>query len=654
MPEQEFEIYLSLLSRLLRLSPVQKAAISDELRDHLEERLAELLNSGASREEAIKLAMEEFGDVTGLALDLARVSRTPLRKVVVRSTAVASVAAAVVVCWLTLFVPEHRIAPPAIAQAQQAISELLAEVQKPPVQVPQAVIVVDDELFPAFLTKPTNVNFADTPLTEVCAFLEEEHQVPVRLRRVALNDNGFDVETPVNLSLNGLTLEEVLNHLTRQLALSWHVDRGVVQIGPHDEFRFINRSFDLDSLIDADHASEELVDVLRVAVGPWDDESEGGTTAVIGGSVIVRQTYQNQRRIAQVLAAIKQRQPMVALGVCSGRERLFSTLQSPGTIEFNEVPFQEALNFLAEAHVVPIVIDVRALEDSGLASDLPVTAKLNNRPLAQLLDATLSELGLSWYIRNGVILVTTSDAEDNELLTIVYDLSDFADAGMLTQLSEAILTTTNGSWEQTSGEGGKLAQFGNRGLVIVQRDRVHLEIQTMIERLRRSLKARATNLDADAKPAKPARKKLVTKTYPLSKEVAGDLSAALRNLVASDSWANAVDGEMPMIGLVASRPRMEEVDGLVSGGDHEIRVLNPPQPLANANPKTTPSIIGTSPPPTKSIVVHPRATLVIRQTPQVHREIEKFLQHLNVFEGTGGDVDTGGFGGGSGTGGGFF
>ena len=43
MPEQEFEIYLALLSKLLRLSPTQKAAISDELRD--QDRKSTRLNS---------------------------------------------------------------------------------------------------------------------------------------------------------------------------------------------------------------------------------------------------------------------------------------------------------------------------------------------------------------------------------------------------------------------------------------------------------------------------------------------------------------------------------------------------------------------------------------------------------------------------------
>jgi hypothetical protein len=39
MPEQDFELYLSLLSRFLRLKPAQRDEIADELRDHLEERL---------------------------------------------------------------------------------------------------------------------------------------------------------------------------------------------------------------------------------------------------------------------------------------------------------------------------------------------------------------------------------------------------------------------------------------------------------------------------------------------------------------------------------------------------------------------------------------------------------------------------------------
>ena len=71
MPEREFELYLSVLSRLLRLNPQQKDAIADELRDHLEERFEELVRSGVPRDDAIRQALDEFGDAAGLAVECA-------------------------------------------------------------------------------------------------------------------------------------------------------------------------------------------------------------------------------------------------------------------------------------------------------------------------------------------------------------------------------------------------------------------------------------------------------------------------------------------------------------------------------------------------------------------------------------------------------
>mgnify|MGYP002701045636 FL=1 len=62
MPEREFELYLDLLGKLLKLTPEQKTSISDELRDHLEERFEELVQSGQSRDDAIRQALDEFGD----------------------------------------------------------------------------------------------------------------------------------------------------------------------------------------------------------------------------------------------------------------------------------------------------------------------------------------------------------------------------------------------------------------------------------------------------------------------------------------------------------------------------------------------------------------------------------------------------------------
>ena len=97
MPEREFELYLDLLGKLLKLTPEQKSSISDELRDHLEERFEELVQSGQSRDDAIRQAIDEFGDAAGLAVDFTKVSQKKIRRAIVRTTAVTTAVTALAV-----------------------------------------------------------------------------------------------------------------------------------------------------------------------------------------------------------------------------------------------------------------------------------------------------------------------------------------------------------------------------------------------------------------------------------------------------------------------------------------------------------------------------------------------------------------------------
>src|SRR5579864_4426774 len=111
MPEQDFELYLSLLSRFLRLKSAQRGEIADELRDHLEERLEELAARGLSRGEAIRAALDEFGDAAELANHFTQVAHIRKRRLIMRVTfgTVAALAASLLIA--TAFWPESRQAP---------------------------------------------------------------------------------------------------------------------------------------------------------------------------------------------------------------------------------------------------------------------------------------------------------------------------------------------------------------------------------------------------------------------------------------------------------------------------------------------------------------------------------------------------------------
>src|SRR5579872_4773066 len=119
MAEQDFELYLSLLSRFLRLKSAQRQEIADELRDHLEERLDELTARGLSHEAAIRAALEEFGDAAELANHFTQVSRTRKRRMIMRLTFGTTAALAASLLVATAFWPEGRnVVAPGRAIAQ--------------------------------------------------------------------------------------------------------------------------------------------------------------------------------------------------------------------------------------------------------------------------------------------------------------------------------------------------------------------------------------------------------------------------------------------------------------------------------------------------------------------------------------------------------
>lgn len=113
MSEREFETYLALLTKLLRLSPKQRAAIEDEFRAHMEERLDELTAQGRDRDDAIHAALMEFGDASALAHDLSAINHERRRRYIMRAGIGTFAACAAIIVGATYLLPTDRAGVPA-------------------------------------------------------------------------------------------------------------------------------------------------------------------------------------------------------------------------------------------------------------------------------------------------------------------------------------------------------------------------------------------------------------------------------------------------------------------------------------------------------------------------------------------------------------
>ena len=204
MPETEFELYLSLLSRFLRLNPAQQGEIADELRDHLEQRLEELAARGLSREQAIHTALEEFGDAAELAQHFTRAAQTRRRKIIMRCTYGTAAALAAGLLIAAAFWPSTPHGPlPERALAQQAVAE-------PPLEIaqggaaPGAFGQDPDKLrVEAALSKRLpQVSYVDTPLEDVLINLADQLEIDILVDKQGLADEGFALDQSVNFSVS--------------------------------------------------------------------------------------------------------------------------------------------------------------------------------------------------------------------------------------------------------------------------------------------------------------------------------------------------------------------------------------------------------------------------------------------------------------------
>ena len=100
------------------------------------------------------------------------------------------------------------------------------------------------------------------------------------------------------------------------------------------------------------------------------------------------------------------------------------TLDSSGSVDWNDLSLEEALNALQSNHGLQIWLDKAALNDEEIDLHESVTLVVNNVPLKKVLQLVLEPLGLTYAIEDDVMKVTTQSKQDERVSTRVYPVGD--------------------------------------------------------------------------------------------------------------------------------------------------------------------------------------------------------------------------------------
>jgi len=105
-------------------------------------------------------------------------------------------------------------------------------------------------------------------------------------------------------------------------------------------------------------------------------------------------------------------------------KKIREALEAPTQMEFTETPLQDAVGYLKDLHGVEIQLDTRAMEDAGVGTDTPVSRVLNGVSLKSALRLLLGEYDLTFIVKDEVLLITTQDKAEAELVTKAYPVAD--------------------------------------------------------------------------------------------------------------------------------------------------------------------------------------------------------------------------------------
>jgi hypothetical protein len=173
------------------------------------------------------------------------------------------------------------------------------------------------------------------------------------------------------------------------------------------------------------------------------------------------------------------------------RTILMEPLKSSG-LEFTDEPLVNVVNFLQDEYDIPIQLDAPAFEDAGMTTDEPLHVNLRNVSLKSALRLMLKTKTLTYVFRDEVLLITTPEEAESELVACVYDVRDLIGANAREQelhaLADVIVScVATESWAKSGGGEAQIKPIRSGLLVVSQTQAVHEEIGELLSLIRSTL-----------------------------------------------------------------------------------------------------------------------------------------------------------------------
>ncbi len=160
------------------------------------------------------------------------------------------------------------------------------------------------------LARPLDVDFTDTPLTDVAEWLSDRLEVQVWLDREAFTEEGIPTDMPVTLQFPAISGDVLLSRLLKPRQMAYVIEHGllVFTTASKEKERLVTKVYDVrDLLARGLHPNDPIRGLETTTSGPWQTrDGEGGTITLFADTLLViRQTSHNHDEVAKFLTSLR-------------------------------------------------------------------------------------------------------------------------------------------------------------------------------------------------------------------------------------------------------------------------------------------------------------------------------------------------------------
>ncbi|HVU87599.1 MAG TPA: hypothetical protein VHD36_09775, partial [Pirellulales bacterium] len=161
------------------------------------------------------------------------------------------------------------------------------------------------------LEELTDLEFADTPLSDVVDYIKSKHEFEIQLDTKGLTDAAVDASAPVTKSLKGISLRSALDLILDDFDLTYTIRDEVLQITSREKADEIlyTQIYRVDEIVgerDRRRNMQDLIDLITstVQVDTWVDSGGPGVISSYRNLLVVDQKLDVHEQIQDLLAKL--------------------------------------------------------------------------------------------------------------------------------------------------------------------------------------------------------------------------------------------------------------------------------------------------------------------------------------------------------------